>query len=152
MDINNLPPLNLPQFNFKFKQEENSLFILDEFRNKFIKITHEEWIRQNFLKFITKHLRYPKSLLKIESKIDKDNSKKRTDIIVMDKSLNPFMLIECKNSNIELNQETLNQIAQYNLKVKAPFIVITNGLNHYIFNIDFENNKIVQLNNFPEYK
>lgn len=152
MDINNLPPLNLPQFNFKFKQEENSLFILDEFRNKFIKITPEEWIRQNFLKFITKHLRYPKSLLKIESKIDKDNSKKRTDIIVMDKSLNPFMLIECKNSNIELNQETLNQIAQYNLKVKAPFIVITNGLNHYIFNIDFENNKIVQLNNFPEYK
>ena len=152
MDINNLPLLNLPQFNFKFKQEENSLFILDEFRNKFIKITPEEWIRQNFLKFITEHLKYPKSLLKIESKINKDNTRKRTDIIVMDKSLNPFMLVECKNTNIELNQETLNQIAQYNLKVKAPFIVITNGLNHYIFNIDFENNKIVQLNNFPEYK
>jgi len=144
--------LNLPQFNFKFKQEENSLFILDEFRNKFIKITPEEWIRQNFLKFITEYLKYPKSLLKIESKINKDNTRKRTDIIVMDKSLNPFMLVECKNTNIELNQETLNQIAQYNLKVKAPFIVITNGLNHYIFNIDFENNKIVQLNNFPEYK
>jgi len=144
--------LNLPQFNFKFKQEENSLFILDEFRNKFIKITPEEWIRQNFLKFITEHLKYPKSLLKIESKIAKDNTKKRTDIIVMDKLLNPFMLVECKNSKVELNQETLNQIAQYNLKVKAPFIVITNGLNHYIFNIDFENNKIVQLNNFPEYK
>jgi len=152
LDINNLPLLNLPQFNFKFKQEENSLFILDEFRNKFIKITPEEWIRQNFLKFITEHLKYPKSLLKIESKINKDNTRKRTDIIVMDKSLNPFMLVECKNTNIELNQETLNQIAQYNLKVKAPFIVITNGLNHYIFEINFENNKVTQLNNFPEYK
>lgn len=142
----------MPHYNFKFKQGDDSLFILDEFRNKFIKITPEEWIRQNVLKYMTEHLKYPKSLIKIEARIDNDKSKKRTDIIVMDKSLNPFMLVECKNPNIELNQETLNQIAQYNLKVKAPFIVISNGLNHYIFNIDFENYKIVQLNNFPEYK
>lgn len=152
MELDNLPILNLPQFNFKIKQDEDKFFILDEIRNKFIVLTPEEWIRQNFLKFITEYLNYPKSLLKIESKITKDNSKKRTDIVVLDKLLNPFMLVECKNSKVEINQETLNQIAKYNLKVKAPFIVITNGLNHYIFKIDFENNKINQVKEFPKYK
>ena len=152
MELDNLPVLNLPQFNFKIKQEENTLFILDEIRNKFITLTPEEWVRQNFIKFITESLKYPKSMIKIEGRLTKGSSSKRTDIIVYQKSLSPFMLIECKSSNIEINQETLNQIAKYNLKVKAPFIVITNGLNHYIFNIDFENNKINQIKEFPEYK
>ncbi len=144
-----LPRLNLPEYDFIYKNDNDTLKILDEIRNKFIKVTPEEWVRQNFIKFLYSELKYPKSLISIESGII--GSKNRTDIVVYNKNLSPYLLVECKRSNISITQETVNQISRYNTKVKAPYIIITNGLVHLIFSINFEKNLITQLNNFPMY-
>lgn len=144
-----LPRLNLPEYDFTYKNDNDTLQILDEIRNKFVKVTPEEWVRQNFIKFLYNELKYPKSLISIESGII--SSKNRTDIVVYNKNLSPYLLVECKRSNISITQKTVNQISRYNTKVKAPYIAITNGLVHLIFSINFEKNLITQLNNFPMY-
>ncbi len=147
-----LPKLNLPEYPFIYSNDDKNILILDELRKKFLKLTPEEWIRQNFVKFLINNLKYPASFIKIEQKIKLDNLTKRCDIIIYDKNLYPYMVVECKNTKVEISQMVINQIGVYNSKLKAPFIVITNGNNHIIFNTDFDKGKIQILQNFPEYK
>ena len=52
--------LNLPLFDFKIKKEKEKNVIFDEIRKKWIILTPEEWVRQNFIKYILSK-NYPKS-------------------------------------------------------------------------------------------
>lgn len=149
--LRNLPELNLPKYNFDIEVKSNFLKIYDEVRKKFVKLTPEEWIRQNFVKFMINDLKYPKSMIIVESIVGK-NAKKRSDIILYNKQLRPFMLVECKNEKIKIDQLGLNQISKYNFEIKANYLVITNGQQHIIFEMDYLNNSIEVKEDFPAYQ
>jgi hypothetical protein len=105
--------------------------IWDEFRKKHIVCTPEEWVRQNFLKFLVDEKGFPMGLIAIEKSIKVNNRTKRFDALVHDKSGCPILLIEFKAPEVEITEKTFHQIANYNSLLKVSYLIMSNGLNHY---------------------
>lgn len=141
--------LNFPKYTFRFKSSENKLAVFDEIRKKFILLTPEEWVRQNVVQFLLNEKKYPKSLTNVEKVIKVNDLTKRYDVVVYNSDGSIFLLVECKAPNIKISQETFNQIARYNLVLKAEHLMVTNGLNHYFCKMDFENQKYIFLEELP---
>ena len=144
--------LNLPNYNFKLKSSENKTLIFDKLRKKYMVLTPEEWVRQHFVSFLIEEKKYPVSLIALEKQLTINNRKKRTDILVFNSDGNPDIIVECKAPSIKISQDTFDQIARYNLKLKANYLIVTNGLEHFYCKMDFENETYVFLKEIPNYK
>ena len=143
--------LNFPTYSFRFKNSENKVSIFDEIRKKFILLTPEEWVRQHVVQFLLQDKKYPKSYINVEKLIKINDLSKRYDGVVFQPNGDIFLLIECKAPEVPISQQTFDQIARYNLVLKAKYLMVTNGLNHYFCQMDFENEKYVFLRELPEY-
>lgn len=144
--------LNLPDVDLKIKSKENKLFIFDPFRKKDIVLTPEEWVRQHFASYLTVYKKYPVSLTALEKELLLNNTKKRTDIVIYNTMGLPEIIVECKAPSVKISQGTFDQIARYNLKLKAKYLIVTNGLEHYFCQMDFENKQYVFLKDIPNYE
>ncbi len=144
--------LNLPTYNFKLKSKENKTLIFDKLRKKYMVLTPEEWVRQHFVHFLIDKKNYPTSLIAVEKQLTINNRKKRTDILVFNAEGTPEIIVECKAPTIKITQDTFDQIARYNLKLKANFLIVTNGLDHFYCKMDFENETYIFLKEIPDYK
>lgn len=144
--------LNFPSYSFRFKNSENKVSIFDEIRKKFIILTPEEWVRQHVIQFLLIEKKYPKSLINVEKVLKINDLRKRYDVVVFNPDGSIFILIECKAPKIKTAQATFDQIARYNMTLKAEFLMVTNGHNHYFCQIDFENQKYEFLKELPEYE
>jgi len=105
--------------------------ILDPLRRKYVKLTPEEWVRQNFVQYLINEGKYPPGLLGIEILFRFNKLKKRVDILVHDRSGIPILIVECKSPDIKLDEDVFDQIVTYNMKYKVPYLVVTNGMHHY---------------------
>ena len=143
--------LHFPNYNFRFKNSENKVSIFDEIRKKFIILTPEEWVRQHVVQFLMLEKKYPKSLINVEKVLKVNDLRKRYDVVVFNPDGTIFILVECKAPEIKIAQTTFDQIARYNLTLKATYLMVTNGLNHYFCQMDFENEKYQFLQDVPEY-
>ena len=143
--------LNLPTYNFKLKSSENKTLIFDKLRKKFLVLTPEEWVRQHFVCFLIDEKNYPVSLIALEKQLTINNRKKRTDILVFNTNGEPDIIVECKAPQIKITQDTFDQIARYNLKLKANYLIVTNGLEHYYCKMDFKNETYIFLKEIPAY-
>ena len=144
--------LNLPQYNIKFKEEEGQQFIFDVFRKKYLILTPEEWVRQNFIHYLIHEKGFAASLIAIEKGLKLNELQKRADAVVYDKNALPIVLIECKAPHIKISQETFEQIARYNMVFKVPYLLVTNGMKHYCAKINFIHSTFEFLNEVPNYK
>ncbi len=143
--------LNLPSFEFKIKKENQKNIIFDEIRKKWIILTPEEWVRQNFIKYILSK-NYPGSLINCEKTFYINGVLKRYDIVVYDGKGNIDILIECKSPNIKLKKEHFDQVMRYNLELNSKTIIITNGIIHLYFIYDDINNTFIQKRDLSNYK
>ena len=143
--------LNFQLYNFRFKNSENKVSIFDEIRKKFIILTPEEWVRQHVVQFLLEEKKYPKSLINVEKVLKINGLRKRYDVVVFNSDGSIFILIECKAPEIKITQATFDQIARYNMTMNAQFLMVTNGLNHYFCQMDYENEKYTFLENLPNY-
>lgn len=143
--------LNLPKFQFKVKETERGKEILDEFRRKYVMLTPEEWVRQNFLKFLNEILKYPKSLLKTEFEIKYNRLKKRPDIVAYDNLGSPLLVVECKAPDVKISNETFQQAAIYNQTLLAKYLVITNGRDHFCCEQNLKTGTFQFLEKIPVY-
>ncbi|WP_284652611.1 type I restriction enzyme HsdR N-terminal domain-containing protein [Flavobacterium terrisoli] len=143
--------LNFPAYSFRFKNSENKVSIFDDIRKKFIILTPEEWVRQHTVQFLLQEKKYPKSYLNVEKLIKINGISKRYDIVVFQPNGEIFLLIECKAPEINITQNTFDQIARYNLKLNAQYLMVTNGLNHYFCQMDFEKEQYVFLKELPDF-
>lgn len=141
--------LNLPDCDLKIRNEEGNQFVFDIIRKKDIVLTPEEWVRQHFLHLMINHLKYPKSLIKVESGMSYFKSAKRSDITVMGRNGKAFMVVECKAPEVKIGKEALNQISVYNKITKARYVAITNGMKHFIWEAGEKNYN--QLTKFPAF-
>ncbi len=127
--------LNLPLFEFKIKKENNNTIIFDKIRKKWIILTPEEWVRQNFISYILDK-NYPKSLINCEKVFYINKVTKRYDIVVYDSSGDVEILVECKSYDVNLIKEHFDQVMRYNLELKSKYVIVTNGLRHFYFEFD----------------
>ncbi len=143
--------LNLPEYKFKLKVSENKTFIFDRIRKKYFVLTPEEWVRQNFTMFLINEKKYPVTLIALERQLIVNNLKKRFDILIFNPSGEPNILVECKAPSVKILQKTFDQIARYNLKLKANYLILTNGLKHFYCKMDFKKETYVFLKSIPNY-
>lgn len=147
-----LPALNFPNIDFRFqKNEKGTLQLFDIIRKKFVDVTPEEWVRQHLVHFLISNLDVPQSLISLEKQLILNNTKRRTDIVVFTSSLKPLLIVECKAPEIDINQQTLNQVLRYNLELNVPFIILSNGLKHICVKLNANSPEILKnLPNFSE--
>ena len=147
----NPTPLNLPSYPFKIKEEAGSVFIFDDIRKKFLVLTPEEWVRQHVVKFLIHERNYPKSLIKLEGGLKLNALQKRTDILIFNSSGKRVVLVECKAPSIPITQKVFDQIARYNFIHRTACLVVSNGLQHYCCQIDFDDKSYQFLPEIPDF-
>ena len=143
--------LNFPKFPFRFKNSENKVSIFDVIRRKFIILQPEEWVRQHCVQYLITVKKYPKSLINVEKELIVNGLKKRYDIVVFNTNGSVHVIVECKAPQIEIDQSSFDQIARYNLSLNAAFLMVTNGINHYYCQMDFNNKVYIFLETIPDY-
>lgn len=116
-----------PTYQPKIKEQNGKEYIFDEFRKRWVLLTPEEWVRQNFLQYLTRVKKYPVSLIAVEKMIKLGELNKRFDIVVYDSHTKPWMIIECKEMNVPLDNKVLEQVLRYNIILQVPYLVVTNG-------------------------
>ena len=141
--------IEYPVYDFKIRKEKNAEFIFDVMRKRWMSLTPEEWVRQNFLQYIVQIKSYPVSLIAIEKEIYLGELKKRCDIVVYDRDTLPWMIIECKEMNEPLNAKVLDQILRYHITLPAKYLVVTNG--SYCFGFKKSEGQFYEIDELPEY-
>jgi ribosomal protein L23 len=143
--------LNFPKYTFRVKNSENKTLIFDEIRKKFVVLQPEEWVRQHCVNYLIHEKKYPKSLINVEKELIINGLKKRYDIVVFNPDGSIHIIVECKSAKINISQDTFDQIARYNLKLKANFLMVTNGINHYFCVLDLKNECYRFLRDLPNH-
>lgn len=143
--------LNLPEYKFRYKKEFENLLIFDSIRKKYVALTPEEWVRQNFVQFLLNEKKVPASLINIEMSLKYNTLKKRSDIVVFNNSGVPILIVECKSPKVATTQKVFDQIARYNFSLKVKYLIVSNGLEHFCCKIDFENKTYIFLKEIPNY-
>lgn len=149
-DICGMQKLNFPEYSFRFKNSENKPLAFDDIRKKFVVLTPEEWVRLHVVQFLIIEKKFPKSLINVEKQLKINNITKRYDVVVFNSDGSIFLIVECKAPSIPITQITFDQIARYNLTLRAEYLMVTNGLEHYFCQMDFENQRYVFLKDIPE--
>lgn len=147
-----MKPLHFSDYKFRFKNSKNKTAIFDVIRKKFIILTPEEWVRQHVVQFLILEKRYPKSYINVEKLLIVNDLTKRYDVVVFNSDGSLFLLVECKAPEIKITQATFDQISRYNLTLKAKYLMVTNGIDHYYCEMDFENQNYRFLEQLPQLK
>lgn len=143
--------LSLPTYDYQIKRTTDGDQIFDCLRHKFVALTPEEWVRQHFIAFLIQHKNYPASLMANEIAISLNNTKRRCDTVVFDKTGKPLVIIEYKAESVEITQKVFDQIVRYNMVLKAQYLIVSNGMKHYCCRIDYDNHTYHFLQDIPPY-
>ena len=125
--------LTFPPPDFKIRKEESAEVIFDALRRRWVRLTPEEWVRQNMIQYLVQVAQYPSVLVGVEKEIRLGDLRKRFDILVYDADHQPWLMVECKSMEVALNDEVLQQALRYNLAVPVAYLVITNGVYTFVY-------------------
>ncbi|RPE09776.1 type I restriction enzyme HsdR N-terminal domain-containing protein [Chitinophaga lutea] len=143
--------ISFPPPDFRIMTQQGQDMIFDPFRKKYVVLTPEEWVRQNFLNYLVKSRDYPGALMSIEKEMHLGELRKRCDIVVYSREAEPWMIVECKEMGVPLKQPVLEQIVRYHMALPAPWLVITNGVNTWCCRLDGAAGSWVFENDLPDY-
>ena len=144
--------LNLPTYQFKLKKQGARNQIFDAIRKKYVVLTPEEWVRQNFLQYLIQDKKFPASLIAVEAGLKYNQLQKRMDVLVYDKQGSPHLMVECKAPEVKITQDVFDQIARYNMVFQVKYLVVTNGINHFCCLMDYTANTYSYLENIPDFE
>ncbi len=142
--------VNYPKPDFRIEEKEGKKNIFDNIRKNWVLLTPEEWVRQNFIQFLIQEKKYPAAQISLEKVVQLGELKKRFDVLVYNKKYQPWMLIECKASEIKLDEKVLQQILRYHISIPATYLVITNGQTTYGWKK--RDNKFIEINELDEWE
>ena len=143
--------LIFPAISAPIKEGEGGKYIWDSLRRKWLSLTPEEWVRQHFVNYLVNHKGYPATLTANEVAIKLNDTSRRCDTVVYDRSLQPKMIVEYKAPTVKITKEVFAQISRYNLVLKVDYLIISNGLQHYCCKMDYEKQSFTFLQEIPEY-
>ncbi|MBD8970763.1 type I restriction enzyme HsdR N-terminal domain-containing protein [Prevotellaceae bacterium LCP21S3_C11] len=144
--------LNLPPFEIKLRGTKAQPQIFDILRKKYIALTPEEWVRQHFVHFLVEHKGYPAALMANEIQLKVGEKTLRADSVLYSRDLKPRMIIEYKAPHIPITQKVFDQISIYNMLLHVDYLVVSNGLQHYICKMDYNDKKYLFLEDIPDYE
>jgi len=121
-------PLNFPQIPLKLTRKGSSIWIWDDFRNKSVICTPEEWVRQHVAHWLVNERGISRNRIRLELGFELNGLSKRVDILVFNEHFDPWLLVECKRPEVKLDDSVYQQAVRYNLVWKVPQLMLTNGL------------------------
>lgn len=146
------PPLNLPPAQLSLRPASKGVEVLDVLRQRWLLLTPEEWVRQHFVHYLTDTLGYPQTMMANEVGITLNTTSRRCDTVVYARDLTPLMIIEYKAPSVKIDRRVFDQIVRYNIVLRVPYLVVSNGMEHYCFRVDREANKCTLLPAVPAYE
>ena len=138
-----------PKHPYRIRTEGERSVIFDELRRIWVKLTPEEWVRQNFIQWLVRVNKFPSAMIAVEKEIMVHELSKRFDILVYDMFHNPWMMVECKAQTVPLTEKVLMQVLRYNIAVPVPYLVITNGIDCRV--VEKKGREVRWMEFFPEY-
>jgi type I site-specific restriction endonuclease len=144
--------LNLPQYSFRYGKKNDKLTIYDIIRKKYVVLTPEEWVRQNFLKYLIEEKHFPVGLLAVEMELRHNELVLRADITAYGKNGFPIIIVECKAPSIKISQAGFDQVAVYSMKLGVGLVVVTNGVVHYCCRINHADKRYDFLKEVPDFR
>lgn len=139
--------IEYPQPAFRIKEEEGKELIFDDIRKLWVRLTPEEWVRQNMLQYLIQTKEYPAVFISVEKEISLGELRKRFDVLVFNSEHKPWLMLECKAMDVELSEKTLEQIVRYNMSVPVSYLVISNGSFTYAW--EKKENRLVSISELP---
>ena len=143
--------LNLPEYAFRIKTEDGKTMIFDAIRRKFVALSPEEWVRQNFIEYLKTEKNYPASLMAVEKQITINQLQRRFDLLVYSRTHQPCLIAEFKAPDVKITQDVFDQVVRYNMALKVAGIIVSNGLQHFACKMDYANNTYSYLREIPGY-
>ena len=143
--------LNLPKTELKVTTKAGKPQVFDVLRRKYVALTPEEWVRQQFVHFLISQKSYPAECIGNEVSITLNGTKKRCDSVVYGKQAEPLMIIEYKAPYIDITQQVFEQISRYNIRLRVKWLIVSNGLQHYCCQIDYESGTYQFVEDIPSY-
>ena len=143
--------LNLPKTELKIITKDGKLHVFDVLRRKYVALTPEEWVRQQFVHFLIGQKGYPAECIGNEVSINLNGTKKRCDTVVYGGNAQPTMIVEYKSPQVEITQQVFEQISRYNIKLRVKWLIVSNGLQHYGCQIDYESGTYQFVEDIPAY-
>lgn len=142
--------LSFPQAELKLTRKEGQVFVWCIIRKKSLVLTPEEWVRQHLIHFLIQEKQIPIGLIAAEMAIEINQLSRRCDVVVFGKDGKPKLIVECKAPEINLTEKIFHQIAQYNAALNVDLLMVTNGLQHIVCQIDRENIQLNYLEELPD--
>ncbi|RIH65169.1 restriction endonuclease subunit R [Mariniphaga sediminis] len=143
--------LNLPSYEFRIKKEEGKSYIFDGVRKRYVLLTPEEWVRQHFIRYLVHEKKYPESLMAVEKQIILNGKQFRFDLLVYRRNGEPLLIAEFKAPGVKISQDTFDQVVRYNMALKVERVVVSNGMQHFVCEIDYEVNSYKFLKEVPAF-
>ncbi|MBN2635938.1 MAG: type I restriction enzyme HsdR N-terminal domain-containing protein [Prolixibacteraceae bacterium] len=141
--------LNLPGYDFRIKQENNKQLIFDSIRKKFVVLTPEEWVRQNFIEYLKIERKYPATLMAVEKKVVVNGKQRRFDLLIYNRKGLPYVIVEFKSPDVKITQEAFDQVVRYNMALRVENVIVSNGLQHFACEINYERKSYEYLKEIP---
>lgn len=135
----------------RLRDSEGRREVFDIVRRRFVALTPEEWVRQHAIHQLHYELGYPLELMQVEGAITLNGMTRRCDIVVYDASVQPYIIVECKNETVALSQKVLDQACRYNLVLQVPYLWLTNGVRQVYCRIEQEEGKVEIIPKLPNY-
>ena len=143
--------LNLPKTALKIISKDTKQYVFDVLRRRYVALTPEEWVRQQFVHYLMQIKGYPAECIGNEISLNLNGTRKRCDTVVYGRNAQPAMIVEYKSPQVEITQQVFEQISCYNIRLKVKWLVVSNGLQHYCCRIDYERGTSQFLSDIPSY-
>ena len=143
--------LNLPEYTFRTKAENTKTLIFDSIRKKFVVLTPEEWVRQNFIQYLIQEKNYPQNLMAVEKQVKVNQQQRRFDLLIYRRNGSPYLIAEFKAPNVKITQNAFDQVVRYNMALRVERVVVSNGMQHFACEIDYEKNSYSFLKEIPTF-
>lgn len=151
LPLHKLPELHYPNANLALREENGIAYVYDQNRRKWLVLTPEEWVRQHVLYYLTTEKGFSAGLLNTEATLTWNGMPRRSDIVCYGTQGKPLLLVECKAANVKINQSVFTQASLYNNSLKAPFLLITNGLVNFCCTFNFDTTTSKHLDYLPDF-
>jgi len=146
-------PIDFTEFSsfLRVEKVEGKRMIFDPIRKKFLVLLPEEFVRQLLLQYLIQQKSFNENRISVEKKVVFNQMPKRCDVLIYDKKMEPFMLVECKAAEVPISLAAFEQIARYNTPLRVPYLLVTNGLDTYCCEMDYEKEDFKFLSEIPDY-
>jgi hypothetical protein len=129
--------------------KDGKTYIFDPVRKKQIILQPEEFVRQLWIQYFIQETNFHRNNIQVEKTIIINHLPRRFDIVIYNKKVQPYILVECKAPEIVLTQASFDQITMYNMEVLAPYLIITNGKFNYCVQLNHKEQKFDFLQEIP---